>query len=415
MPNDQFQYVKLPDGSYGKFLAGASDDDIRSAISKDFPSAFQNPEAQAFANPPRATFNIPKSPLEMVGAGVGDEAQGNAQMASQYVQSGPGEIGGGLKDVAQGNVARGLHRAIKGAGVTAIPLTASAAPIAAASAPVPFFLSALMGTGGGIAAQKGAQFLGATPDQADLAGDVGAIAGGYGGYKLGNSDANNFLASKMRYPATARQSQIGRPGTIKPVLPSFLQKYTIPDWAIPTGDVGTPTNPGWFGEIPTRIPNTPEPPAPVDPVAAAVKNRTASWIPTRIKPPATPEPPQSPFQGMTSTSPQSVSSLPPASIPPEGAAPAQPNVQFVPKFTPQKNMIQAPDSPAPLVRTTFQSYPRQTLVGMIQSPDTPYPTRLAALAELRRNPAGIDVDSIPGVKYLAEPGAGRLPWRNYKK
>lgn len=37
---DQFQYVKLPDGSYGKFAANASDETIRGAIEKDFPDAF---------------------------------------------------------------------------------------------------------------------------------------------------------------------------------------------------------------------------------------------------------------------------------------------------------------------------------------------------------------------------------------
>lgn len=39
-PNQDFQYVKLPDGSYGKFSANASDDVIKQAIAKDFPSAF---------------------------------------------------------------------------------------------------------------------------------------------------------------------------------------------------------------------------------------------------------------------------------------------------------------------------------------------------------------------------------------
>lgn len=37
---DQFQYVKLPDGSYGKFASDAGDDVIKSAISRDFPDAF---------------------------------------------------------------------------------------------------------------------------------------------------------------------------------------------------------------------------------------------------------------------------------------------------------------------------------------------------------------------------------------
>lgn len=40
MPDD-FQYIKLPDGSYGKFAASVSDDVIRSAVSKDFPDAFK--------------------------------------------------------------------------------------------------------------------------------------------------------------------------------------------------------------------------------------------------------------------------------------------------------------------------------------------------------------------------------------
>ena len=37
---DEFQYIRLPDGSYGKFLSSASDAQIRQAIEKDFPQAF---------------------------------------------------------------------------------------------------------------------------------------------------------------------------------------------------------------------------------------------------------------------------------------------------------------------------------------------------------------------------------------
>ena len=37
---DQFQYIKLPDGSYGKFAANASDETIRGAIDRDFPTAY---------------------------------------------------------------------------------------------------------------------------------------------------------------------------------------------------------------------------------------------------------------------------------------------------------------------------------------------------------------------------------------
>jgi hypothetical protein len=57
MPDD-FQYVKMPDGSYGKFRADASDDVIRQAVIKDFPNAYNKAkiptESEAFANPPQA-------------------------------------------------------------------------------------------------------------------------------------------------------------------------------------------------------------------------------------------------------------------------------------------------------------------------------------------------------------------------
>ncbi len=57
-------------------------------------------------------------------------------------------------------------------------------------------------------------------------------------------EMGNYFASKLRYPATARQAQLGRPGTVKDILPPFLQRYTVPPGLIPKGEVGTPTYPG---------------------------------------------------------------------------------------------------------------------------------------------------------------------------
>jgi|SRR5882757_707821 len=56
---DDVQYIKLPDGSYGKFAANAKDEDIQAAISKDFPDAFKQTEAQQVANRP----SVPRAPL----------------------------------------------------------------------------------------------------------------------------------------------------------------------------------------------------------------------------------------------------------------------------------------------------------------------------------------------------------------
>lgn len=52
---DNFQYIKLPDGSYGKFAADASDDVIRAAIQKDFPDSL----------PPNSGLAAPAQPSQM--------------------------------------------------------------------------------------------------------------------------------------------------------------------------------------------------------------------------------------------------------------------------------------------------------------------------------------------------------------
>jgi hypothetical protein len=63
MPADQnnesqFQYIRLPDGSYGKFRADASDDVIRSAIEKDFPGTFTGKDKwDQYVEPYRRTAN----------------------------------------------------------------------------------------------------------------------------------------------------------------------------------------------------------------------------------------------------------------------------------------------------------------------------------------------------------------------
>lgn len=58
MPGPQYQYIKLPDGSYGKFNADASDAIIRSAILKDFPKAFDSsPSSKSNSEQPEGFFH----------------------------------------------------------------------------------------------------------------------------------------------------------------------------------------------------------------------------------------------------------------------------------------------------------------------------------------------------------------------
>lgn len=64
----------------------------------------------------------------------------------------------------------------------------------------------------------------------------------------------NAIASRLREPATARQSFLGRPGNIKNIMPPSMQRWSLPPWLIPKGEMGTPTNPGWFSDLPQRMP-----------------------------------------------------------------------------------------------------------------------------------------------------------------
>lgn len=67
------------------------------------------------------------------------------------------------------------------------------------------------------------------------------------------SRAGNATAKVLRRPATSRQSLEERPGTIRQILPPSVQRWTIPPWLVPKGEIGTVTNPGKFLDIPMKI------------------------------------------------------------------------------------------------------------------------------------------------------------------
>jgi len=177
MPNgdEQFQYVKMPDGSYGKSRADASDADIRSAISKDFPDAFKG--TPSLYEQARQSYEAKKGKVANPGV---SEGAGLTEGLAEWDKASFGEMGGGARELMHGNVARGTHRLIRGVGnlmTPALPFVATAAPAATAR-------TLLGGTAGGYLGRIGAEMMGASPDVTDLAGDVGGIIGGYGGGKL---------------------------------------------------------------------------------------------------------------------------------------------------------------------------------------------------------------------------------------
>lgn len=81
MPNgeQQFQYIKLPDGSYGQFPANASDEQISGVIAKNYPeTATYRPTAQEQAAHPVATAMAQEGLTDL------NEAQAKAAFAGQH-------------------------------------------------------------------------------------------------------------------------------------------------------------------------------------------------------------------------------------------------------------------------------------------------------------------------------------------
>lgn len=98
-----------------------------------------------------------------------------AAAANNLVYPGVGTAAQGVKDIAQGNVARGAHGILSG-GFDAL---STATPMALESAPAAVAKALAAGYAGNKAGSGVASILGATPDQQALAGDVtGAVAGG---------------------------------------------------------------------------------------------------------------------------------------------------------------------------------------------------------------------------------------------
>lgn len=136
MPQDQYQYVKLPDGSYGKFLASASDAQIRGAISKDFPSAFPKTKIPDKTTIGPSTGRVARTPtdqlsawgtikrysgLEGIGAGMDAALQSTVPIegytpqgrAEHPVLSRVGDVTKGLKELFFGGQAAGMPMGTK--------------------------------------------------------------------------------------------------------------------------------------------------------------------------------------------------------------------------------------------------------------------------------------------------------------
>jgi hypothetical protein len=184
-------------------------------------------------------------------ATIGPDTRGILQRANDWYLRKPtyegtlGSPGRSPRDIAGdvGKVAAGASLPLIGGGL--------------AMAPAATLLGLGGGAAGGYAGSKGGEYLGEKVGAPELGSDIGGLTGSVFGGMAGARGARplgNKAAELLRNPATSAQSQLGRPGTVKDILPPQLQRWTVPPWMVPKGELGTPTNPGPFSKVSNTLP-----------------------------------------------------------------------------------------------------------------------------------------------------------------
>lgn len=213
---DQFQYVKLPDGSYGKFAANATDDQIRTQITKDFPDAYKE-----------------EDPFRVQGA-----TDPNAIPMRTTMRRSPSYP------------ARVLDAGITGQFPYVHPIDAYAAAVS----PLEEIKATLPGTGVsfGEAAKRSIDLANIVGTEEQLLGlpEIGAPERIGEGITTPVRSVGDFAAKTLRKPATPMQAQMGEAGTIRG---GFLRNTPLSDLLVPKGSPGTYTNPGPYMRIPLRV------------------------------------------------------------------------------------------------------------------------------------------------------------------
>jgi hypothetical protein len=150
----------------------------RPDLSQNPPSGVTKPNIKmhqiSYLGDPSSEASNIDTPSTLPGASEGTPL---AEGLADWDRASFGKMGEGASDVAHGNVAKGSHKIMSGFGAATLPVAALTAPAMLGN---PMTTARVLG--GAYAAGKGlragTQALGGTPDQADVAEDVGNLAGG---------------------------------------------------------------------------------------------------------------------------------------------------------------------------------------------------------------------------------------------
>ena len=143
-----------------------------------------------------------------------------------WVAAGPSRVKEGLGDVMGGNIMRGAHDVVGGAVTTALPMLAGSLGRSVIKAPVATLAktgAAVAGaTAGDVTAESLAEYLGGDEDTQALAGDAGALVGGYAGIKLPQAVAD--LAG--RYGPSVR-SVAAKAAGLADHIPTWMKREAV--------------------------------------------------------------------------------------------------------------------------------------------------------------------------------------------
>jgi hypothetical protein len=239
----QDQYVKLPDGSY-VHVPGTATPQQLSQLRDKLSTQFADPLKTGKGMEDAAHAQARPGPSGLPGGG-------NPSYAAMAVENSPS--GADPHNPANPNqqaMPAEMRPEVNSNLLTAASLTTPM--VGGAMEGVPGIMRAGRGligagVGGGLGEGAGSRLGG-------LFGETGKKVGGTIGAVGGSLLGGGLAGGLERNPATSAQSMRGEPGSVK-ALPFGMQRF-IPESMVPKGEIGTPTNPGPFANLPARMPSS---------------------------------------------------------------------------------------------------------------------------------------------------------------
>jgi hypothetical protein len=244
---DDYQYIKLPDGSYGKFSANATDDAIRTAILKDFPSAFG--DLRTGAGMEASAANQAKEQTQQQGRRLMPATLVPGQQEADYRRAYAAQPGVVLSD---------MDTAMLGLGAMGAGRTIAKQGLKAAVKPL--VKGAIGATGGSAAGSYGGRAIGNIFGNPEAGAQIGATIGGLAGGFFGGM-GNEPLPEEGPYVPASKSpgpyrgpSSIPKPAIEPTVVPAAQSPGAYRGPSSVTPPLGSQENPGFYAKLSTRMP-----------------------------------------------------------------------------------------------------------------------------------------------------------------